>query len=678
MGDDERDIGLRLAQAQPDDGAASEEMMLQRVLGGVLDEPAQPLTAGRYVLLEPVGRGGVGEVYAAYDPELDRRVAIKLVHAGASAWGDVQRRMQREAKAMARVRHPNVVAIHDVGRFRDEVFIAMELLEGQTLSAWLRAETRDWPALREVFVQAARGLAAVHDAGLVLRDFKPANVFVGRDGVVKVLDFGLARAAADAGPAEPAGLLSEELTMGGAIAGTPAYMAPEQIRGGTIDAAADQFAFCVALYEALWRERPFPGTDLAQRHRAIETQRLEPPQTLPSPVRAAVLRGLAANPAERHPSMTALADALQPTPSRRTGTWLAVGLAALLSAGATAFTLTARDTEITSQMLARVDALEAEARAAAQAHHFVYPPLANPDAPTAYSRTLALELIEGPASELAQTRAMELRRTFSSRLSALGDSYAEKEGGGPFAADFYAAAVLFDADNAYARERSLLTSPQLEALRDRVQRGEFGAAELFAGASLAALAEEDPVSRRKQVAHLRHQDAPATVLANLEALVGTQPPAPRATPTPAPSPSSPASATPPAGPADTKADATPRDPVNATALAKEGLAALRSRQLERAEALLNRAVARDHRNATALGGLARFHFEMGRYAESAKFAKKAIAAAPKRARYRMILGNAYFKVLRFEEARTAYRAAKRLGAAEADKALRRVEAKLGE
>jgi len=680
------DLGARLAQAQPDAPEVADEVMLQRVLGGVLGAPMEPLKAGRYVLLEAVGRGGVGEVYAAYDPELDRRVAIKLVRSEVDAWGDLERRMQREAQAMAQVRHTNVVAIHDVGRFRDQVFIAMELLQGMTLSAWRRAQTRTWPEIRDVFVQAGRGLAAIHEAGLVLRDFKPANVFVGDDGVVKVLDFGLARAAAGNEPSRDSGgnLLEEELTRGGSIAGTPAYMAPEQIRGGRVDAAADQFAFCVALYEAIWGERPFPGTDLAVRCRAIEAQRLDPPPSVPARVRAAVLRGLASQPDARHGSMPALIAALQEPKRRRMATWVAVGAAAVLSAAATTVFFTARDGEVTAQMRERVAALEAQAREAAAANHYVYPPLSDPSQPTAYSRTLALEHVEGPAAAQARERAGVLRQEFSARLTLLGDTYSNEEGGGPFAADFYAAAVLFDPDNDHARERSLLTASQLAALQDRARRGEFAEAELFVGASLAALADDDTAARRAKVARLRAQrpNAPASTLATLESLVGT----PGGAPAPAEPPSVVARGPDATRPAPPLPETVPEQPapasraearVAAKKLAKEGLAALRAHELKRAETLLNRAVAKDRRNATALGGLAKFHFEMGQYTEAAKFAEKAVAAAPKNASHRMTLGNAYFKVLRYPEARAAYEEADRLGARGARKALQKVESKVG-
>ena len=687
----EHDIGARLAQAEPDAASLAEEAMLGRVLEGVLEQPAEPLKAGRYVILEPIGRGGLGEVHAAYDPELDRKVAIKLVRAGIEAWDDLERRMLREAQAMARVRHPNVVAIHDVGQFRDQVFIAMELVEGMTLSAWRRKQERSWTEVRDVFLQAGRGLAAVHDAGLVQRDFKPANVLIGNDGVVKVLDFGLARAVAGqqaegGAPQAVSSLLDEELTRAGVVAGTPAYMAPEQAFGDRIDAAADQFAFCVALYEALWGERPFPGTDLAARQAAIEQQRLDPPSTVPPWLRKAVLVGLALEPGDRHPSMHALLAELDRDRKRRARTWLAVGAAALLSALATSTAFVLYEPEPTPQMLAEIDALAEQARAAAEANHFVYPPLDAPHEPTAYSRTLALEHVEGPAADTARARATELRHEFSTRLTELGDAYADEDGGGAFAADFYAAAVLFDADNEHARQRSLLTAAQLAALQKRVEQGEFGEAELVAGESLAALAEPDDAERRRKVGRLqkRRPNAPASTMASLDALVGRSSPTVRDDPAePTAKPSSDPVAASPSGPTPKSKTAEPEekarpDPRSAAKLAKEGLAALRAHELQRAETLLNRALTKDRNNASALGGLAKFHFELGHYAEAAKYAKKAVAAAPKVGRHHVTLGDAYFKVSRFEDARKAYLEAQKLGAAGAQRGLDRVAAKLGE
>src|SRR5215470_5885792 len=229
----------------------------------------------RYVLLERIGVGGMGEVYSAHDSELERKVALKLLHPE-SAKADASlgpRRLLREAQAMARLSHPNVVAIYDVGTFEDHVFIAMEYVAGRTLRHWLKEADRDWRQIVENFVEAGRGLGAAHAASVLHRDFKPENVLVGNDGRCRVLDFGLARANdrdPDQTEIEFAALtiskakqLALELSRTGAMVGTPAYMAPEQLLGQSVDARGDQFAFCVTLYEALYGERPFAGENLS-------------------------------------------------------------------------------------------------------------------------------------------------------------------------------------------------------------------------------------------------------------------------------------------------------------------------------------------------------------------------------------------------------------------------------
>src|SRR5690606_1441989 len=231
-------------------------------------------TIGRYVVLAPLGRGAMGTVLAALDPELDRKVALKVLHE--TARGGDRARLQREAQALARLSHPNVMILHDVGTWVDpaggrHVFLAMELVVGHTLSDWLASAPRSVDAIVAVFAQAGRGLAAAHAAGLVHRDFKPHNVLVGSDGRVRVTDFGLARSFGEdtrppitvdthTGPISlPELALHETLTRTGEWVGTPAYMAPEQLQGGAADPRADQFAFCVALYEALHGQRPFAG-----------------------------------------------------------------------------------------------------------------------------------------------------------------------------------------------------------------------------------------------------------------------------------------------------------------------------------------------------------------------------------------------------------------------------------
>ncbi len=228
---------------------------------------------GRFEIEGPIGAGGMGVVYSARDPQLGRRVALKLLRPGDFADSSGRERALAEARAMARLSHPNVVAIYEVGSLGDELFIAMELVVGRTLRAWLESGERSWREILVMFLAAGRGLAAAHAAGLVHRDFKPDNVLVGDDGRVLITDFGLARLggaeASGSTPSQSAGNLAQgasPLTPPGALLGTPAYMAPEQLDGAGATAASDQFAFCTSLFEALAGQRPYAGqTALAMR-----------------------------------------------------------------------------------------------------------------------------------------------------------------------------------------------------------------------------------------------------------------------------------------------------------------------------------------------------------------------------------------------------------------------------
>ncbi|MHB8878701.1 MAG: protein kinase domain-containing protein, partial [Myxococcaceae bacterium] len=221
---------------------------------------------GRYIVIEVLGIGGMGVVYAAYDPQLDRKVALKLLRPDVEPAGGAEEsrlRLIREARAAARLSHPNVVAVHEVGTVDDQVYVAMEYVDGGTLTSWVAERLRPWREIVEVFVRAGRGLATAHAAGLVHRDFKLENVLIGKDGRVRVTDFGLARLEGESAPAVAVGvspaLFEPGLTRSGMVMGTPAYMAPEQLRGGKADARSDQFSFCVALYMALYGQRPFEG-----------------------------------------------------------------------------------------------------------------------------------------------------------------------------------------------------------------------------------------------------------------------------------------------------------------------------------------------------------------------------------------------------------------------------------
>lgn len=287
------------------------------------DAPSAGARLGRYVLLEELGAGGMGVVYAAHDPELHRKVAIKLLR---SARNDA--RLLREARALAQLSHPNIVAVYDVGQVEGRVFLAMELVEGTTLRGWLKERRRVWREALEVFVPAGRGLAAAHAGGLVHRDFKPENVMLGHDGRVRVLDFGIvssagaegARRADDEVTALARADLDHELSQGtvrltetGALIGTPFYMAPEQLRAEEIDERADQFSFCVALWEAVHGQRPFGGETLRDLVRAIEGGKpTEPtqPRLVPAWLRRILGRGLEIDRAARHASMAALLAAI--------------------------------------------------------------------------------------------------------------------------------------------------------------------------------------------------------------------------------------------------------------------------------------------------------------------------------------------------------------------------------
>jgi eukaryotic-like serine/threonine-protein kinase len=354
-------------------------------------EPAPQLERGamlgRYLVLHQLGEGGMGVVYSAYDPELDRKVAVKLISAGASEElaGDGQARLLREAQAMARVSHPNVIAVYDVGTLNNRVFVAMELVEGGTLKDWIRAKKRGTKEILSTFVDAGRGLAAAHAVGLVHRDFKPENVLISKkEGRVQVTDFGLARLAGSPeeqqqrlkGAAltslpkriersgdERGRLLDAQITQHGLVMGTPQYMSPEQHLGKDPDARSDQFSFCAALYWALYGKRPFDPVQLAaaavkldeaddktRAERSANPQAkasigkgviAEPPKEVkvPSEVKKAILRGLSVDPAQRYPSMEELLKRLAPSEKSTQRIWVAAAVGLVAVAVPTAFLL---------------------------------------------------------------------------------------------------------------------------------------------------------------------------------------------------------------------------------------------------------------------------------------------------------------------------------------------------
>jgi serine/threonine protein kinase len=284
----------------------------------------------RHVILDLAGRGAMGEVYKAYDRRLDCNVALKLMRVGGtgSRAAEARARLLGEGKKLARVSHPNVVAVRDADEVYGRVFLSMEFIEGKTLGAWLAEQPRSWSEVRSVFIAAGRGLEAAHQAGVVHRDFKPQNVMIGGDGRVRIMDFGLAELSSENAEVGEAlsvldGIVSDEtvaLTRTGMLVGTPYYMAPEQFLGQT-DARSDQFSFCVALYHALYGEWPFPVpvASLAVLREAVMAGRLrEPPvgTRVPQRLRRVLMRGLEPDRSRRFPSMAHLLQALGDDPGR--------------------------------------------------------------------------------------------------------------------------------------------------------------------------------------------------------------------------------------------------------------------------------------------------------------------------------------------------------------------------
>ena len=697
---------------------------------------ADPTRIGRFAVLRRLGAGGMGVVFAGYDEELDRRVAIKVVREDTQGTHG-RARMLREAQAMAKLSHPNVVQVYEVGQIDEsQVFVAMEFIRGKTLTDWLADQERPWEEILEVFLQAGRGLAAAHRQGLVHRDFKPDNVLVDNDGRARVLDFGLARAegvrheeddSALVRLGKPHSELATNLTQLGTILGTPQFMSPEQHLGQPADARSDQFSFCVALYIGLYGQAPFAGETLGELMETVTSgalRRPPEPTKVPASVFQALATGMATETADRFPSMDTLLGALSPeTPDgRRRWVWPAALVGVSLLAVLITLGVVGGD-DPTGEDLQTIDRLIGEARDAAARLHWVYP---RPEAPrdTAYNRVVLLEDIDGAARARAVTAASGLRAEFAESLVVLGDRYFDDPASRPYARDYYMQALVFVPEDPPALERAGVTLGELADLRTHAAAGDFPADALAAAEPLRILADPDLVRARVlALAYATDSDHGTALgrerLADVLRKSGLlqpgdldpaapepSPPVPEPTPVapPVPEPAAvaepdapeptqpgkpgrkpkvvkpeepPAVKEPPPAEPDPDLDAATQDPDRSRALTTEADAARRRGDAAAAEKLYNQALDLWNRNAAALMGLSDIHFERGNFDRAVKHAEKAVRIEPGNADYLLRLGDAYFKVFRYTDAQLRYERAAELKHPKADERLARVRAKLG-
>lgn len=347
----------RLRERPPGASGSVTKQMVKRAL---FPRKSHPVTIGRFNVLRQLGQGGMGVVYACYDDRLDRRVAVKVLRADlVRANKSAEARLFREAQAMARLTHPNVVTVHEVGETDGTLYVAMEFVAGTSLDVWLK-KSRPWTEIMTAFMQAGRGLAAAHKAGLIHRDFKPQNVMITEEGTIKVLDFGLARAT-DGGvreewlTSEPSGSeassshLLRPLTRTGVLLGTPAYMSAEQHRGEVATAASDQFSFCVSLYQGLYGQLPYATDSLEVLKQEVQAGKIAPPpprSVVPQRIYQALRRGLAPEPEQRFGSMTELLAALERDPMRRFWRGAALVGTLVVSGGVSAALVDANQVEV--------------------------------------------------------------------------------------------------------------------------------------------------------------------------------------------------------------------------------------------------------------------------------------------------------------------------------------------
>ena len=719
--------------------------------------PGKVVPGTRYKLLRWLGEGGMGVVYEAAHVDIERRSALKILRFDLSQQPRMTQVFRDEARAASRLGSPHIVEIYDFGELPDgRLFFAMELLDGHDLVPTEEEPVIPADRLVGILRQVCKGLAAAHDAGVVHRDVKPENIIVGatddRKDVAKIVDFGISS------------MLAAGQTDGGGIAGTPHYMAPEQILGDKFDSRLDVYALGCTAYELLVGVPPFDAEDVEDILQQQVSKLPDAPRTvrpdlqIPAALESVIMRCLAKSPEQRFPNMEELEAALceaqisagittpwddLPVPqladpdrrativakmpnaphaaTKRGWVWPVVaGLSTLAAAGLALF-LAFRGGP-TDEELSIVEKLTAEAQDAATDQIWVVPMAHKPDAPTAYMKVVELEDVEGPAEDAADDRAEELRDRFATSLVATADQLWD-QGAEDAARRYYLYALTFDMDHERALERFDHSPVMLAKFRDHARTGDFDLQEQLLATAAGAQAEQDPAKREgmenavEEVIETQPEISAAQLAQLAEAAEGTRirekvekrvkrgsgiEPTPVAAPPSAdpfeeeaapdepgvedvlieePEPTKPKPKFKPkprqeqdGGELLGKAK---RDPVKAAELAAQGQAALRSGQRQKATSLFNQAIAYDRRNAKALMGLSDVYFDTGSNQKAINYAEKAVAAAPKSGAYRIKLGDAYYKVLRYKDAKAQYQKAKDLGAKRAKDRLAKVNAKLG-
>ncbi len=709
----------------------------------------------RYKIIRWLGEGGMGVVYEAEHVDIERRVAMKILRFDLSQQSNIAQVFRDEARAASRIGSSNIVEIYDFGELKDgRLFFCMELLAGKDLVPESEDTARDPGEVIGILRQLCKGLHAAHSVKIVHRDIKPENVLLvernGRSGIVKIVDFGISAMLAAGDKA--------------AIAGTPQYMAPEQIMGEPFDGRLDMYALGSMAYELLTGRTPFTDEDLDTllRNQVQEPpprfEQVRPDRQIPPALAAVIYRCLEKSPQARYRDMADLEAALceaqvaaklttpwddlplpevepdrrerllreMPTPlgefvpvERRRWVWPAVaGLAVLLAVGAVAVAL--RPVPPTQEQVDTIEQLSNEARAAAALSRYVYPPFDDREAPTAYRKVLALENLDGSARRPGVARGTELRSQFSQTLVALGDRFWDDAATRRFAREYYVQALMFDESLALPRERAGITPGALADLRELAANGSFTAEQLAAAEYITVFADEDVSSAQAKLDSLGQANGDALDLVGRDALaaaakrrgIALKQPGPAsvggsdATPEVVEDPPPVVEDPPPVAEGGTTGDEgddpsggtgktggggskshnkkgddeltqAKRDPARAAELAAEGNTALRAGRRSEAAGLFNQALALDSRCAPALMGLSDIEFDTGSDQKAVNFAERAVKASPKNAGYRLSLGDAYFKVLQYADAKAQYEEAKKLGSSKADERIAKVNKKLG-